>query len=622
MRLFTAAFLALWGLIAISACANDAPPAFAPPEPASASQPTAEPPMPRQASTEQASTGRQAPDADQPLWQPPKPVERINDKLIIRLSDKLAVYHWIGDDWLPLHTFGPRALLLVDGWAAQDNGVIWLHLDLNGDLDGWARLNESPLRPEEAQPLPELAQPTLPTVQLTDADGNPHTISLLGRSTDDLSIAVRFGDDDAVMWVDRWEIENERNLPRLPVYTGVIVGRWEPWLRHEGERLKIEVYPWDYTLATWPNGPQLPWRLPTDMYPVLGRSLDAQWLALRVSALDPPVVWLPIGRRQLDFNPADLPIFLSAGLELVTLDSDGRAISSIFASQAWRNWEWRNDQELLLHGSGDGTWLWDVERNETRKLSDRWLSNVSPDGAFAVRHFQTETAAPDGQRAPSHIALVSLDDGREVIFESVFKPWITEEPGFQQYWSADSQWLLSTVAQYYNEEQRTQYFALSRRGALVEIVPPEGKRARHWNALREIETTGGRLRYLNADGEEIERPWSDEVFDPIAVPSFDGWELADDWSPSWSAGWSPDGRLLIGRRAQLAWEFDEDGLAALPWPNRRSWGVDEIGVFNRNGELLQVFRGFGLDCHQWTSTVSWSPNGSRLLFGPRWTGCV
>ncbi len=201
----------------------------------------------------------------------------------------------------------------------------------------------------------------------------------------------------------------------------------------------------------------------------------------------------------------------------------------------------------------------------------------------------------------------------------------TDAPGFQQYWSADSQWLLSTVARYSDEGQRTQFFALSRHGAQVEIIAPEGQWASHWSGLRAIEEAGGTLRYLNADGKEIERPWLGEVFDDIALPSSGNLELADGWSPIWYAPRSVNDLLLIAHRTQLSDEFDKHGLAALPWPNRRSWGMYEIGIFSRDGErfeLRQIFRGFGLDCAELTVTATWSPDGSRILFGPSWASCA
>ncbi len=143
MRSLAATVLTLLGLIAVGACADDAPPTLASPA------------NPRPGSAQQPAS-----DTDQQLWREPKSIEPINDKLIIRLSDNLEVYHWIGDNWLPLQTFGPRTLLLVDGWTEeQNNGAIWLHLDLNGDLEGWARLEGSPLSLEQAQALPRLAQP-------------------------------------------------------------------------------------------------------------------------------------------------------------------------------------------------------------------------------------------------------------------------------------------------------------------------------------------------------------------------------------------------------------------------------------------------------------------------------
>lgn len=608
MRLLIVTVLLL-GLLSLTACANDGPPSFAEPKPVAATEEPQQAPADHPSAVSETRPEQQSGAIQQSI-----------SNVIMRLSEELDVYQWIGDDWLPFRSFGPRTLLLADGWVEQDNGVIWLHLDLNGDLDGWVRLEESPLSLREAQSLPQLERPALPTTQLNGPDGGKLEVSLLGTSEDKASIAVRFVGSDAVVWVDRWNFEDSQSLGWLPVYTGAVSGRWEPWRVVEGGRLEVQVHNWNSDLAAWPGGPTSEWRLQTGSYPVLGRSLDGKWLALRVDALEPPVVWRSAIGLKLDFDPSDLPIFLSAGLEVVTIDSDGRAVSSSLAPELRGYWEWRSENELLLSEWEVGSWLWDMESGETRWLSDRDLANVSPNGAFAVDVFQADEDAPIDWNEPRHVALVSLDNGREVVFEEAHKPWGTDAPGFQQFWSADSRWLLSTVARYGDEEETTRHFALSVNGELVEIAPPEGEWVSSWRALQRVEQAGGTLRYFNAAGEEIERPWSDEVFGADAAASRDHPELSDGW---WPRNWSPDGRWLLATRIQESNEFDRDGLAALRWHGRRSWGIYEFGVFDDQGTLLQVFRGFGgLDCGQWTSMATWSPDGSRIVFGPRRTSCA
>ncbi len=538
----------------------------------------------------------------------------------MRLTDELDVYQWIGDDWLPFRSFGPRTLLLADGWVEQGNGVIWLHLDLNGELDGWARLEEAPLSREEALSLPILERPSLPRTVLYGPDDSRIDVTLLGTSPDSASVAMRFVGSDTAVWVDRQDLRDWQGLSWLPVYTGEVTGRWTPWRLTDAAQIEVQVYSWSSRPAAWPGGPESAWNLQTGKHPVLGRSLDSQWLALRVDALEPPVVWVSVACRELDFNPSQLPIFLSIGLEVVEIGEDGRAVSSRFAPNLPSYWVWRTETELLLNGRDIGSWLWTLESGEPRKLSDRALSNISPDGTYAVEIFRADEDAPINWNEPRNVALVSLDDGSEVVFESVHKPWGTDAPGFQQFWSADSRWLLSTVARYGDEEESTRWFALSVDGATVEIVPPEGSGAGHWLDLQRVEQTGGALRYFNAEGEEIERPWSDDVFaaDPPAPREFP--ELPDGWR---SRAWSPDGRWLLATRYQESNEFDRYGLAALTWHGRRSWGTNELGIFDQHGALLQVFRGFGaLDCGQRTSTAMWSPDGLHIVFGPRRTGCA
>ncbi|MDE2746472.1 MAG: hypothetical protein OXI41_10895 [Chloroflexota bacterium] len=537
----------------------------------------------------------------------------------MRLEADLDVYQFIGGEWLPSHTYGPRTLLLADGWTRDDQGDLWLHLDLNGNLDGWARQAQSPLSEAEALSLPEMSEPSLPTTRLTAPSGEAFSVALLGRTVDGTGMVVRFSGSEAAMRVDRWLIEDSYRFDWLTTYTGSVAGRWEPWRGDQTGDLTEQVYGYGANVAAWPGGPPLAWRLRTDRYPVLGRSFDGEWLALRVDVLDPPVVWLEFGDRELNFDPSALPIFPSLGIELVTLDADGRAVASMFAPEQPSYWEWRNERELVLSDQDAGTWLWNVERDETHKVSERRLANVSPNGAFAVDVFHPDPSVEEWWREPSSTALVSLKDGSEVAFEAVYKPWGTDAPGFQQYWSADSHWLLSTVFRYGDEDEATRLFALSTLGERVEVVPPEGQWASHWNDLRSIEEAGGAVRYLNADGEEIARPWSDAAYPP-------GWdsaepppELPDGWQ---GRDWSPNGRWMLAVRLRPANEFNESGWAALPWKGRRAWGIYEVGVFDRDGILLQVFRGFGLECGLFTSTAKWSPDSTRILFGPRTLGCA
>ncbi|MDE2966992.1 MAG: hypothetical protein OXS30_05850 [Chloroflexota bacterium] len=586
------------------ACADDAIPTFA--------EPTAP--------TESQSTQRSEPPSAQAQPEQPAAAESVrNANLLMRLEADLNVYQFIGGDWLPSHTYGSRTLLLADGWTRDERGVLWLHLDLNGDLDGWARQRQSPLSEAEALSLPEMSEPSLPTTRFTAPNGKAFSVALLGKTADSTGIVVRFAGSEAALRVDRWLIDDSYRFDWLPTYTGSVAGRWEPWRGDQTGDLTVQVYSYGANVAAWPSGPPLAWRLQSDRYPVLGRSLDDDWLALRVDVLDPPVVWLKIGPRELDFDPTELPIFLSLGLELIELDADGRAVASMFAPRQPSYWEWRSDRELLLGERDAGTWLWNVERNESHKVSERLLANVSPNGAFAVDVFHPDPSVEEWWHEPSDTALVSLEDGSEVVFEAVHKPWGTDAPGFQQFWSADSQWLLSTVFRYGDEDEATRLFALSRLGERVEVVPPEDEWASHWNDLRSIKESGGAVRYLNADGEEIARPWTDAAYPPGWEAAEPPPELPDGW---WGRDWSLGGRWILAVRSRLANEFDESGLAALPWTGRRAWGIYEVGVFDRDGTLLQVFRGFGLECGLRTSTAQWSPDGTRILFGPRALGCA
>ncbi|MCY3569254.1 MAG: hypothetical protein OXH38_11535 [Chloroflexi bacterium] len=598
---------ALLVMSCLVACSDDAIPTAAPP-----SIGQAEPPVEK----------REAPEAEAEPEQSsqPAPQPASSPVLIFRLTDDLHIYPWPGERWQPFVRHRPNTLLLADGRTRSEDGDLWLRLDMNGNVVGWVRQDETPLDAEEIRSLPWVPAGELPTAQIAAPGGDSVTVTVLGKAADGAGLVVQFAGSEAALWIDRWLIDDNYRFDWLPIYTGTVAGRWEPWRGDQTGDLSVQVYSYGADVAPWPGGPPLAWRLRSDRYPVLGRSFDGQWLALRVETLDPPVAWFRFGARELDFDPADLPIFLSLGIELVTLDADGRAVASMFFPEQLSHWEWRGERELLLSERDSGTWLWNVERNESRKVSERRLANVSPDGAFAVDVFHPDPSVDEWWRDPRHTAVVSLNDGSEVIFEAVHKPWGSHGVGFQQFWSADSQWLLSTVSRHGDEMEPTRHFGLSISGELVEIVAPEGESASHWSRLQTIEQAGGTVRYFNVNGDEIDRPWTDAAYPPAWEEAEPPPDLPDGW---WRQSWSPDGRWILVARSRLANEFDESGLAALPWTGRRAWGVYEIGLFDREGNLLQVFRGFGgLDCGLLTSTATWSPDGSRILFGPRSSSCA
>ncbi len=606
--------LLLLGLLLLIGCADDSPPTFVGQKEAT--------PLVNQidqvGQVDQVQEAVTVPTSDvrdrSELEPETKPGPQTNRNLIMRLVGDVDVFQWPGDDWMPVSSYGPGTLLLADGWARQDNGAIWLRLDLNQDRVGWVRLEESPLSVAEAQSLPMRSQPPLPNAQLRGSNGGVLTVSLLGRFTDERSAVVRFGSSGPALRVKPSVLESVHNLERLPVYAGVVMGQWQP-IHEEVAGLEVEVWHWNSFISAWPTGPALSYRLRWGRYPVLGRSLDSMWIALRIDSLDPPAIWLSADSLTLEFEPVDLPIFLSAGIEVVTLDSEGRAVSSIFADEPGSYWEWRNAEELMLSDLEVGTWFWDPERNAVRELSEHRLANISPDGAYAVRRFQSGQTTPIDWQTPWNVALVSLQDGAETTFEAVYRPWGTDAPGFQQFWSADSQWLFSTVSRIGEPDGQTQHFALSVTGELVEIVAPEGEWVVHWGVLQAVEQAGGNVRYFKSDGEEIARPWGDEVFDADRLPPTEYPELPEGW---WPQEWSPDGRLLIATRRQWTDQFDPQGVAALSRMQSEGWGTYEIGVFDQAGKLRQVFRGFGgLDCAQLRSNATWSPDGSRILFGPR-----
>lgn len=534
----------LIGLFILVGCASDDPPSY---EPVPASEPIVRvsPELPElsevPAPTEQSQSS-------QPVTITPGRSGVTNSSLMMVLDDELDVYRWPGDDWQPFISYKPLTVVSTDSWTELENGEIWLHIALSGDLS------------------------------------------------------------------------------QLPVYTGPVAGKLAAWNPSMPGGIHGAVNGWGVSFSAWPNGPQHRLALANGRYPVLGRSLDSEWIALRVDSLHPSDVGLPLSEVNLEIEVADLPIYLSRGAEVVTLDADGRAVASIFFSE-WSDLEmFLNDREVLLRVTERGTLVWDVMENETRWLTDRRLFNLSPDGQYAVGLFWDDESLPEYWQQPARVALVSIEDGSEVTFTDVTLPWplppMEREVG--PFWSADSRWLMSNARQVDGPDR---YVALSVNGEQVEIVP--SGYLRNWRSLRETESADEALVYLSANGEEIARPWSDEVFE-VAAPQ---WRPFPEVPERWEARtWSPDGRLFLAERFRYSEEFDENGFAStLPgllnrqwWYGKwelKEWRTIDVGVFDEQGRLRQVFRGYGGHCDEVHSKASWSPDSKRLLFRPFFERC-
>lgn len=594
----------------LAACADDAIPSAAPS--ARLQQQDEQEAQQEQIADSQAQpkptlgSDQQEADEDADIEQPQ--VER-NRSLILRLTDETDVYPYPADDLHRPDSIGGGALLLADGWLALEDGRVWLRLDMNGDRVGWIRLVDSPLTLTEAQSLPQLDAPPLPTLWVRSTHPEPTEVRVLGGSEDGRFLAVRLVGRETVVWLARSELGSNADFDGLPTYAGPVAGAWTP-RAFAPPAVAALVSGWRAQLSAWPNGPRIPFRLLSGEYPTLGRSLDSQWIAVRLEGLDPPIGWVPGEAVDLNVDVEELPMFLSAGLEIIELDGEGRARSSMLTAPP-DLWEWRTDDELLIRTRSDEQWLsetWNPWSGTRQLVAGISVGDVSPDGRYAAHSEWVSSLEDRG----GDVVLIPLDGGDWVRFDNVFKA-IPRDGGWPDtYWSPDSQWRL-TVLYSYDSETPTRSFALGIDGRRIEIIGP------NWTETwQDIVARDSELTFLDEEGRQIEAPWSADRLRALAphwkpLPS-----LGDGW---WDAKWSPDGRLVLATRIHESGEFSEDGLATLPgnlWPG---WGYVEIGVFNPDGQLKQVFRGYGWQCGSTRPRASWSPNGERIAIGPGWVGC-
>ena len=247
--------------------------------------------------------------------------------------------------------------------------------------------------------------------------------------------------------VEGWVDEASVGVPgtarkRLPV-------EWAPPITATGPYWGAEFY-------SWPSGPGVGYRIVGGPWGVAGRSIDSEWVAVRVAGLAPQVVWLRASEIELntpDLSVADLPVFL--GQETLVLpvgDPDGREAHTTRPAE---NWAWAAG-DVVLGWSGDELWAHDPSSGElaireataTRGLPSpdgRWLAATGclrPDSCQPTTNLRFATSTAD-------VTLVSLAGERSRVFFGVFGRLGTQREGEIMHgwgwpgrWSPDGQVLL------------------------------------------------------------------------------------------------------------------------------------------------------------------------------------
>ena len=652
-------------LLALAACADDVPthvPSHVAPSPTPA--PVVEQPAPALVEAEPSeSTQAQQQEAAVP--------ER-NRVLTMRLTEQLSIYHWPIEGLDPLVEHGPNTLLRADGWTESDGCEIWLRLDMNNDAIGWVRLSDTPLTESEARTLPLLEPPTLPVAELDLPGGERLTVTILGRSPDHMRYAVRLPNSEHALWAPQWTLRADDQSREVPVFAGPTFGDWRPI----SSRSMVLAGTTSHRpeMFSRPGGEYSGYDIRSDwhqvdliapQYPVMGRSLDGQWIALRLDELEPPVGWVQLEQLNLNVEAESLPYVLSGDTEVIQLDADGSVVGDVHRAPRLYHWQWRDDGVIV--GSNDGLWRWNpaLDEQPTQFAPAQWVV-YSPDGRYAASGTSPDYESGDLTR---EITITEVDSGESITFLDAGAAYFTHHASDPSlHWSADSRHLATRFSPL-GEDPWRGFYVLAVDGSRTEF---DGERDGHFRSwlpdgtllaqteehLRVYTPQGVLLRELppaflhhrlGSTHRTLTRPGSGEmpsVYDrqtgeqlPLPAPLDEpGWVVAEPYGRTQAAGRDhvlflrandgtvsfvvydlaahaattyPDLNVTVSRPdyfyRSVTWSDSGDQVAFI---------IEEQGGFIvdlRSGTSRTIDLAPITAPYEWNGIVEWSPDGRWLL---------
>ena len=176
---------------------------------------------------------------------------------------------------------------------------------------------------------------------------------------------------------------------------------------------------------------------PGRRYPVLGRSIDGEWIALRPDRLEnrwnQQYGWLPRDSVRLNVDAASLPIVASSDLEVISVDADGVFGRQYAVVEGAPDVRWRGDNALV--GAGDGLWEWRPFAETPRVIDDRRWDQLSPDGRWVLGD-----DGVFGNPDVSDLRIMSTDGHEEVSFSALDFHCVFRLAECS-YWSPNSEYL-------------------------------------------------------------------------------------------------------------------------------------------------------------------------------------
>lgn len=250
-------------------------------------------------------------------------------------------------------------------------------------------------------------------------------------------------------------------------------------------------------IATRPGGEFAAHRLAGSSHPILGRSVDGQWIALRVDALHPEYVWTWTDTVALNRDISELPIYVGEWMQTMSIDNAGWVGEPSTTIAPLYHWQWRADGTIV--GSRAGLWHWHPASGELRRFADAQWVKFSPDGRYAASGCCQDYQAGDLMR---DVTIMPVD-GREPIVFTNANSWHfthqSEDPTLR--WSPDSTHVLSAIRADGSSQFEPRYAILGIDGSRTDV--PWRERF-GWLPDGTLYDAGGDLiRVYEADGSLI-----------------------------------------------------------------------------------------------------------------------
>ena len=591
-------------LTALIACSDDAVPSYEAPELAVADEPVAEPAVQVQEELERETLGLI------PFW-------TIGD---------LAVYQWPGDLWQAEHSYGKQALLFAEGWAQLETGEIWIRLAIQGGghRGEWVRHDEALLPFSEVRRLQEVEAPEPPIAEVELPGSDSLLVSVLGRSEDRKWIAVRLpGDVLGAVFVEPALLESP-TLGPLPVYIGPSIGVWNPMGQADGllesSALRATARVTWYGTAALATPVELPGAILIRgdyerHYPILGRTYDSTWIALRTPEFTFGYFWTERSRLQLSVEVEDVPVIVSARTDVFSIGDDGTLQEPYHSAPYFRRWRWRDDDTIVGVNSA-GIWRWSLATGQLTKLEESQWVRFSPDGQYAAFGIAEGNAWRSGD-APRDIVILPTDGTAAMTFTAVNQRGYTHHDGDPSLaWSPDSRYLLS---RYWTEMGGS--YVLGVDGSQSGLLAGNSSWLRDSTLSVQadddetmIYDPASQKRRL-AESEPSELKSSSEDFD-AGLPELPAGADLDRFRSAVDV--SPDGRWIVVRTLTHPMEFDEAGFSVFPsvglsWDGSRWVRVAFLLIDRESGAVLHTLLAPGNICHH-GARAEFSPSGLRIAF--------